>query len=214
MRGYETKYQESPKEKGNITINLNGRAQFTLPFQKSTFITFDKVEEQPLPKIVYTPRNDVSENATELEADFEAFKKKGQHNISMDFIANIKNNDNNIDFFEYMYFNEKYKLDEEVTENSFCFISPSRNLISRRGESSFKLYLYTLEHQNYSNFEVIISDDFSDDNSPLLMADIISEGYPRLRNRVTIVKNSQRIGALGNRDITSRNYCKPGSIIA
>lgn len=46
------------------------------------------------------------------------------------------------------------------------------------------------------------------------MFDIINETYPRLKNRVTIVKNLKNIGALGNRDITARNYCKNGSIIA
>lgn len=61
---------------------------------------------------------------------------------------------------------------------------------------------------------MFLNDDASDDGSWLMMANIIVEEFPRMRNRVTIVKNPEKIGALGNRDITSRNYCKKGSIIA
>lgn len=60
----------------------------------------------------------------------------------------------------------------------------------------------------------MLIDDFSDDNSPQLIAEIIMAEFPRVRNRATIIKNREKIGALGNRDITSRNYCKKGSIIA
>lgn len=35
----------------------------------------------------------------------------------------------------------------------------------------------------------------------------------RLNNRIAIIKNANRTGALGNRDIAIRNYCKPGDII-
>lgn len=46
-----------------------------------------------------------------------------------------------------------------------------------------------------------------------MMEWIIAEQYPRVRNRVTIIENKQIIGALGNRDIISRNFCKNESII-
>lgn len=37
--------------------------------------------------------------------------------------------------------------------------------------------------------------------------------YPRLNNRVTIVKNRDKTGALGNRDLATRKLCKNNSII-
>jgi hypothetical protein len=34
-----------------------------------------------------------------------------------------------------------------------------------------------------------------------------------LNNRLTIIRNINRTGALGNRDIAVRNYCKPKDIV-
>jgi hypothetical protein len=59
---------------------------------------------------------------------------------------------------------------------------------------------------------VFLTDDFSNDSSVQYILSIIHK-YPRLNNRFTIVKNHQSIGALGNRDVLIRNYCREGSII-
>lgn len=55
-------------------------------------------------------------------------------------------------------------------------------------------------------------DDASDDSSiEELKKETIN--YPRLRNRLTIVKNRENVGALGNRDFVTRNYCGVGSLV-
>jgi glycosyltransferase involved in cell wall biosynthesis len=83
----------------------------------------------------------------------------------------------------------------------------------RDGENgSWKMFLKSLNEQNYSNYRVYMMDDFSSDNST---ATILKEvpNYPRLNNRIWIIKNKERIGALGNRDSVTRNFCQPGEIV-
>lgn len=63
---------------------------------------------------------------------------------AMALASNLKENDIYKDMIEYTILNEKYNLDEKVEEKNFCFISPSRNLMSRGGESGFRIYLRSL----------------------------------------------------------------------
>ena len=37
--------------------------------------------------------------------------------------------------------------------------------------------------------------------------------YPRLSNRLVLLKNSEHVGALGNKDYAVRYYCQEGSIV-
>lgn len=55
-------------------------------------------------------------------------------------------------------------------------------------------------------------DDMSKDNSSEKLLNI-SYKYPRLNNRLTIVKNVDSTGALGNRDLATRKLCRNDSVI-
>lgn len=55
-------------------------------------------------------------------------------------------------------------------------------------------------------------DDASKDLSVNYILDELPK-YPYLNNRITIIKNSVRLGALANRDLTIRNFCRPGQIV-
>lgn len=55
-------------------------------------------------------------------------------------------------------------------------------------------------------------DDLSTDNtSSVLLREF--KKYPYLNNRVRIIMNREQMGALGNRDSTTRNYCQSGDIV-
>lgn len=56
-------------------------------------------------------------------------------------------------------------------------------------------------------------DDVSTDGSTELILAEVTKNYHRLNNRLTIIKNIDHIGALGNRDSVIRNHCAPGTII-
>lgn len=57
----------------------------------------------------------------------------------------------------------------------------------------------------------MIDDLSKDHSSERLLANM--KQYPRLNNRLTIVRNLDRTGALGNRDIATRKLCQNDSII-
>lgn len=56
-------------------------------------------------------------------------------------------------------------------------------------------------------------DDGSTDFSSNYVLKTIRKRHQRLSNRLTIIQNVQNIGALGNRDLVSRNYCGDEDII-
>ena len=92
-------------------------------------------------------------------------------------------------------------------------MSPFRNLLAYGVENgSFVLFLKSMNEQNYSNYHVYMIDDVSTDRSVEVIMGMLRK-YPRLNNRITILKNRQKIGALGNRDSTTRNHCNPGDIV-
>ena len=94
-----------------------------------------------------------------------------------------------------------------------CIMAPFRNLLKYGTQNgSFQIFLKSLNAQNYSNYHVYMIDDASTDTSTtsILMS---LPSYPRLNNRVTLIQNPQKIGALANRDSATRNYCHPGDIV-
>lgn len=70
----------------------------------------------------------------------------------------------------------------------------------------WKMFMKSMNQQNYSNYKVYMMDDFSSDDSTTKLLEKVSQ-YPRLNNRIWIIKNKQRFGALGNRDSVTRNFC-------
>ncbi len=57
----------------------------------------------------------------------------------------------------------------------------------------------------------MIDDVSTDDSVQAILTQL--KNYPRLNNRLRIIKNAEKVGALGNRDSTTRNYCQPGDIV-
>ena len=69
-------------------------------------------------------------------------------------------------------------------------MAPFRNLMRDGENGSWKMFLKSLNEQNYSNYRVYMMDDFSSDNST---ATILKEvpNYPRLNNRLWIIKTKR-----------------------
>lgn len=55
-------------------------------------------------------------------------------------------------------------MSENIPSNHLCIISPYRNLISSK-DKSYKLFLKSINLQNYTNYHVYMIDDVSNDNS-------------------------------------------------
>lgn len=53
----------------------------------------------------------------------------------------------------------------------------------------------------------------SKDGSPEKIVQMVRKEYPRLSRRLTVLKNREFIGSLGNTDLQVRNYCQEDSII-
>ena len=69
-------------------------------------------------------------------------------------------------------------------------MSPFKNLVKHGLESSsMNMFLRSLDAQNYSNYQVYMIDDASDDGSA---EEIMKElwKYPRLNNRITMLRNT------------------------
>ena len=110
---------------------------------------------------------------------------------------------------EYYYLNQKYGLDSEVEELPICIVSPFRNF--KKVQNSWR-YFESINNQNYSNYKVVMSDDVSDDGSIEYIKQEITK-YPRLNNRLLLLRNSEHVGALGNKDYGVRHRCQEGSIV-
>ena len=92
-------------------------------------------------------------------------------------------------------------------------MAPFRNLLKYgTNNGSFHIFLRSINEQNYSNYHVYMIDDASSDNSSeVILKELVK--YPRLNNRITILRNQGQVGALGNRDSTTRHYCGAGDIV-
>lgn len=94
-----------------------------------------------------------------------------------------------------------------------CIMSPYKNLLKYGTENaSFHMFLKSLNAQNYSNYHVYMIDDASTDNSANEIVKHLSK-YPRLSNRLSIIKNRKSVGALANRDFITRKYCRSGDVV-
>ena len=57
-------------------------------------------------------------------------------------------------------------------------MAPGRNLVK---ESKFKRFLSSVARQNYTNYKIIYIDDVSDDDSPAVLSDYVSNNFPFLK---------------------------------
>jgi hypothetical protein len=105
---------------------------------------------------------------------------------------------------EYYYFNQKYKISEVDGELPICLFSTGYNIFSK---NEFDRYFQSIEQQNYENYKVILIDDFSPDNSAHQLYNYLQLKNYRLKNRIQIVHNQQRVGALANIYYYMRTLC-------
>jgi glycosyltransferase involved in cell wall biosynthesis len=80
-------------------------------------------------------------------------------------------------------------------------------------KSEFKTYFQSIERQNYTNYHIVLVDDFSPDNTAYELYNYLQQTNSRLKNRIKIVRNKQRMGALGNMYYYMRTYCSNNNII-
>lgn len=150
--------------------------------------------------------------------DLEHVKYYLAQNVSkLQFYSNLflnwQNPNATMDKIDYYRLNSTYNMDMSVAEKRICIMSPFKNLLKYgRENASFHLFLKSINEQNYSNYHVYMIDDASTDGSSNSIREEL-EKYPRLRNRITIIKNEISFGALANRDFTTRKYCRPGDIV-
>ena len=64
-----------------------------------------------------------------------------------------------------------------------------------------------MARMNYTNFRVIYTDDNSDDGTPEILREYVSQKYPLLSAKLKIVKNKERVYSLANKNKMIRNYC-------
>lgn len=93
-----------------------------------------------------------------------------------------------------------------------CIIVPYNNIMGYDSEGGELLFFKSLNEQNYSNYRVLLIDDGSVDHSTEYLMEKLSS-YPRLSNRVQILKNKKHMGLLASMDIAIRNYCESGEIV-
>lgn len=95
--------------------------------------------------------------------------------------------------------------DTQINEKLFIIVTPSYNNIDW-----WQWNLDSLINQNYTNYRIIITDDCSTDGTGDAIAEYITTNH--LENKVTLIRNTQRYGALYNL-YTMIHSCPNGAII-
>ena len=109
-----------------------------------------------------------------------------------------------------MYYEKKYAIGLIREELPFCVISVGRNNNKRE---AIDKYLGSLARQNYSNYHIVYVDDLSDDGSVEKMEELVLLQYPEIKDKITIVRNTERTYSLGNRYKAVTQYCHEDEII-
>ena len=110
---------------------------------------------------------------------------------------------------EYYQLNKRYGIDQYKKELPICITATGRNLL--RNDMLGK-FLRSVEHQNYTNYRLFITDDASTDGTYEKLRESIKD-YPRLRTRTTLIRNEKNIGALGNKVLNVFTMCEKGGIV-
>ena len=111
---------------------------------------------------------------------------------------------------EYYQLNVRYGIGKFKKELPICVIVPGYNLL--REEEVYLKFLRSIENQNYTNYQVVLTDDASTDGTYEAVKKKIQE-FPRLRTRTILIKNYQNIASLGNKVLMVHKHCKEGSIV-
>lgn len=140
---------------------------------------------------------------------FNIYKKIDSQNMvgSQSNSLKIDNNDK-IDLVETSEKNKKdlSKIVNDNFEKSFVVI-----IMSYNNKDWYKRNLDSVFSQKYMNYRIIYVDDFSSDETGNLVEDYIKE--KKQENKVTLIKNSERVGAAANIYKVVNNYCKSDEIV-
>ena len=71
-------------------------------------------------------------------------------------------------------------------------------------------YLGSLARQNYSNYRAIYVDDLSEDNSVDMIEELVFSEYPEIKDKLTVVRNTEKLNSLGSFHKAVISYCQAG----
>lgn len=91
-----------------------------------------------------------------------------------------------------------------------CIISTGYKIYTR---GKYEDFFYFIEKQNYTNYEPILMDDMSPDNSAENYYEYLKPLNYRLKNRIKIVRSDVHVGSLGNMIFAIKKYCAQDSIV-
>lgn len=111
---------------------------------------------------------------------------------------------------EHYYFNKKYNTDKVANETPICVVTTESEMHT---PSRFEDYFASLERQNYSNYHVVLIDDNSADHASQKWQSHLENSNSKLRNRVRIVRNYQKIGTLASRYAYVQKFCGRDDIV-
>ncbi len=103
------------------------------------------------------------------------------------------------------YASKKYNLAQQPSEEApICIYSEAAGPFS---PENVRL-LQSLERVNYTNFRVVLVDNYSPDDFAFQTYQLLQQSQMRLRNRITIVRSLQRLDRLAALRIWVSKFCK------
>ena len=88
-------------------------------------------------------------------------------------------------------------------------VSTGRN----NNKNSIERYLGSLAGQNYSNYHIVHVDDASDDGAVEKMQELVFLEYPELKEKLTIVSNTERTYPLRSKHKAITEHCRDDEIV-
>ena len=87
---------------------------------------------------------------------------------------------------------------QHITQNNGIILKPKISAIIPVYNSEKTIYssICSIQNQNYTNFEIILIDDFSNDNSPIIIKHLKEKD-----ERIKIISNHKNMGSLYSRNI-------------
>lgn len=87
-----------------------------------------------------------------------------------------------------------------------CIYASGDNLVT---QNKYKRFFESVERQNYSNFHIVYVDDYSPDNSSYEIYRYLHNSSMRIKNRIRLVRNLQRLQILASMHVWIKRLCHP-----
>ena len=173
-------------------------------------MTDQEVQTAYVKRIITTFKGEIADpplldlsNEEEIQNNLEALLAGEEPNF-LDYSVTLYKNPTQLMLrSEYYQLDQRYSISKYSKELPICVIATGRNVVRNR---KYLKFLMSIENQNYTNYRLFLTDDASPDGSYNTLKAKIKE-LPRLRTRTTLIKNYQRIGALGNKCLSIVDYC-------